>query len=357
MDELLQLMKALTEADGVPGYEREVRVKMNEYLESLSDEIVRDKLGGIAGKKIGDPAGPKVLIAGHMDEVGWMVTSITEKGFLRFQPLGGWWPHVLLAQRVRVKTAKGDVLGIVGSKPPHALTAEERNKVLQLKDMFIDVGAKSKEDAEEMGIAPGDPIVPMSEFTTMRGGELFVGKALDNRAGCAVAVEVLRRLQGEKHPNVVYSGATVQEEVGLRGAATLSNLVQPDVAFAIDVGLAYDTPGLDSHPTKCNVGEGPLLLLYDASMIPHVALRRLVQDTAKELGIRLQVDALPGGGTDGGKFHLTGVGCPTVAIGFATRYIHSHTAILSRSDFEQVVNLVTALVKKLDRETVEALQD
>jgi len=358
MDATLEMMKELSELDGPSGYEHEVRKKMNTYLAPLTDEVLRDRLGSIVGKKIGQADGPKILIAGHMDEVGWMVTGVTEKGFLRFSPLGGWWPNVMLSQRVRVQTTDGrSYVGIIGSKPPHILTREERDRVVPIKDMFIDIGASSKANVEEMGICPGDPITPVSDFMTMRNDELMVGKALDNRAGCAASVDVLRRLQGEVHPNVVYSGATVQEEVGSRGAMTLASLVQPDIAIAIDVGIAYDAPGLESHPASCNLGDGPLMLIFDATMIPHVGLRRMVVQTAKELGIKLQVDAIEGGGTDAANFHLNDAGCPSIALGFATRYIHSHTAILSRKDYDDVVTLVTALVKKLDKDTVRELQE
>lgn len=357
MSDIVKMMKELTEVDGVPGFEREVRAKMNDYLAPLSDEIVRDRLGGILGKKVGQADGPKVLVAGHLDEVGWMVTYITKKGFLKFQQLGGWWPNVMLSQKVRIKTRKGDYIGIIGSKAPHVLTPEERNKVVPMKEMFIDIGARDREHAEEMGIRPGDAIIPVSEFFEMRGGELWAAKALDNRAGCGVAVEVLRQLQNEDHPNVVYSGATVQEEVGTRGAQIMGALVQPDIAFAIDVGLAYDTPGFEVYPASCNLDEGPLMMIFDASMVPHVGLRNLVMDTAEELGIKLQTDALAGGGTDAAKFHLSGIGCPSIVIGFATRYIHSHTAVMSRKDFEQAAQLVTAVIKKLDKKTVEELHN
>lgn len=350
-----KMMKELTEIPGVPGFEREVRTKMEEYLRPVTDRILTDRLGSIIGMKAGDPNGPRILLAGHLDEIGFMITQITKKGFLHFQPLGGWWPHNLLSHRVTVRTRKGDYLGIVGSKAPHILTADERKKVLSPGDMFIDVGARNKEEAENMGIRPGDPVAPVSEFFTMRNGELWGGKALDNRAGCALAIEVLKRLGGEPHPNIVYSGATVQEEVGLRGATTVANLVQPDIAFALDVGIAYDSPGLESFSAKADIGEGPLLMLMDYTMIPHVGLRDLMIQTADELGIRLQYDALMQGGTDGGKFHLSGVGCPTVAIGFPARYIHSHNAIMSKSDFEQAAELLVAVIKKLDHKTVKSL--
>ncbi|MBA4494199.1 M42 family metallopeptidase [Paenactinomyces guangxiensis] len=355
MDSMAQMMKELTEIHGASGFESEVRRKMEEYLEPLTEEILKDRLGSVIARKTGDVNGPRVLIAGHLDEIGFMVTHITDQGFLRFQQLGGWWTHTLPSQRVMIKTRKGERLGIIGCKAPHVLTKEEQNKLIPLTQLFIDVGAGSREEVEEMGIRLGDPVTPLSDFFTMRNGELWGGKALDNRAGCALAVEVLKRLQGEDHPNIVFSGATVQEEVGLRGAATVANLVKPDIAFALDVGAAYDTPGFESYQAKADIGKGPLLMLMDFTMVPHIGLRDLVIDTADELEISLQYDALMQGGTDGGRFHLNGIGCPTVAIGFPTRYIHSHNSLMSRSDFEQAATLLTALIKKLDHDTVQKL--
>ncbi|MCG7409209.1 M42 family metallopeptidase [Paenibacillus sp. ACRRX] len=355
MDEMTLRMKTLTEVDGVPGHEGAVHNKMQEYLSPLSEELLKDRLGSLVGKKTGQEQGPKVLLAGHLDEIGFMVTQITPKGFLRFIQLGGWWPHNVLSQRVTVKTRKGDLLGIIGSKAPHVLEPAEREKVMKLKDMYIDIGAKDEADAKAMGVRPGDWIVPVSEFTTMRDGELWVGKALDNRAGCALAVEVLKRLQDEEHPNIVYAGATVQEEVGCRGAGPVAKLVEPDIAFALDVGIAYDTPGSESQHMTCNVGDGPLVLLFDATMIPHTGLRDLVMDTAEEIGINVQVDALAGGGTDADKFHTNGIGCPSLVVGFATRYIHSHNSIMSKADFDQAATLLTTVIKKLNWDKVNEL--
>lgn len=354
MDALQNLMEELVNAKGVPGNERGVRQVFQKHLEPLSEEILTDRIGGLAGKKTGDPDGPKILLAGHLDEIGFMVTYITEKGFLKFQPLGGWWAHNMLSHRVVVQSRKGEYLGVIGSKPPHALKVEERKKVMDIKDMFIDIGAKSRAEVEEMGIRPGDSVVPVSDFFTMQDGKIWGGKALDNRAGCALALEVLRQLKDEEHPNVVYGGATVQEEVGVRGAGTLAELVKPDIAFALDVGMAYDIPGFEGHPGEAAMGEGPLMFILDYTMIPHTGLRNLVMDTAEELEIPLQVDALMGGGTDGAKFHLHGIGCPTVVIGFPTRYVHSHNSLMSRHDFEQAARLLTAVIKKLDQNTLDS---
>lgn len=355
MDQLTQMMKRLSEVDGVPGFEKEVRAEMEGLLRPLSDEIMKDRLGSIVGVKRGQADGPRILVAGHMDEIGFIVSHVTPKGFIKFQQLGGWWPHSVLSQRVKIKTERGDVVGIVGAKAPHVITAEERGKVMKLEDMYIDIGASSPEEVREMGVYPGDPIVPAAEFFTMKEGRLWVGKALDNRSGCALAVEVLNRLQNESHPNVVYAGATVQEEVGLRGAATLAELVKPDIALAIDVGVSMDTPGLESLQIPCDMDKGPMVVLLDASMVPHPGLRNLVLNTARELQIPVQTEITMGGGTDGGRFHMNGIGCPSIALGFATRYIHTHSAIMSRRDFEQTAELVTEVIKRLSREKVEDL--
>jgi endoglucanase len=353
----LDIIQRLTEAGGVPGFEAPVRKLLTEYLEPLSDEVVRDHFGGVVGKRTGQPDGPKVLIAGHLDEIGLMVTHITDEGFIKFQTLGGWWSQVMLAQRVTIQTRKGDVVGIIGSKPPHILPAEERNKVVKIQDMFIDIGVSSKAEAEEAGVRPGDPIVPWSPFTPLANGKFFMGKALDNRLGCATAVEVLRELQGVDHPNVVYAGATAQEEVGLRGAQTLVQTVQPDIAFALDVGIAGDTPGIEKHEALSRCGQGPLLLLYDATMVPNPRLRDFVLDTARDCGIPVQVDVVPGGGTDAGRFQTHGSGVPSLAIGLPTRYIHSHAAVYHQDDFDHGVRLIVEVVKRLDWSAVRTIRE
>lgn len=355
MDHRLKMYEDLTCANGIPGFEEPVRKVMRKYLEPLSDEIITDNLGSIAGVKVGAPDGPRVMIAGHLDEVGWMVTQITEKGFLRIQPVGGWWSQVMLAQRVKVLTRKGELMGVVGSKPPHVLTPEERNKVVQIKDMFIDIAAASKEEAQEWGVRPGDPVVPHCDFTVMPNPRILMNKAWDNRAGCATAIMVLEELKGEPHPNVVYAVGNVQEEVGLRGAVTMSNLIEPDIGIALDVGLAVDVPGGGSE-YEGKMGGGPLVVIYDASMVPHQGLRNLVLDTAEELGIPVQHQHIPGGGTDAGRMHIWGRGVPSIAIGFATRYIHSHAALISRDDMENAAKLVAAVIKKLDAATVARLK-
>lgn len=355
MDHRLKMYEELTCVNGIPGYEEPVRQVMRKYLEPLSNEIITDNLGSVAGVKVGRQGGPRIMIAGHLDEVGWMVTQITEDGFLKLQPVGGWWSQVMLAQRVKVITRKGELMGVVGSKPPHILSPEERTKVVQIKDMFVDIAASSKQEAQEWGVRPGDPIVPHCDFTVMPNPKVLMNKAWDNRAGCATAIMVLEELKGDDHPNVVYAVGNVQEEVGLRGAVTMANTIEPDIAIALDVGLAVDVPG-GGKEIEGKMGGGPLVVIYDASMVPHQGLRNLVIDTAEELNISVQFQSIAGGGTDAGRMHLWGRGVPSIAIGFATRYIHSHAALINRDDMENAAKLVAAVIKKLDAATVAQLK-
>ncbi|GAA5529208.1 putative aminopeptidase YsdC [Herpetosiphon gulosus] len=355
MDERLALMKALTDASGVPGNEGPVRAVMAEALAPYG-ELINDQLGSVAARKAGPEGSPTILLAGHLDEVGFMVTRITDDGFIKFQTLGGWWELVMLAQRVQIETRNGPIAGLIGSKPPHVLSPEARKKLVEKKDMFIDIGASSAAEAREWGVRPGDSILPVCPFTPLHNSKIVMAKAWDNRFGCAAAVEVLHELANQSLPNTVVAGATVQEEVGLRGAATLANVVKPDIAFAIDVCIAGDTPGISKDEAQSKMGAGPVLLLMDSSVIPNPRLRDLVVDTAEELGIPYQFDTMPGGGTDAGRFHLNNAGVPSLALGVATRYIHTHASLLHRDDFDQVVTLLAAVVRKLDQATVDYIK-
>jgi len=355
MDRVLTLLTELTEAAGVPGQEHDVREVMKQHLSDIAT-IEVDHLGSLIAKRAGDSAGPRVMLASHLDEVGFMVNYITDEGYIKFLPLGGWWEQVMLAQRVLIKTSKGDIVGVIGSKPPHLLSTEDRSKPVLMKEMFIDIGVADQAEAKAAGVRPGDAIVPICPLTPMQNPKYVMAKAVDNRLGCAVIVEVMRRLEAEKHPNTVYGVATVQEEVGLRGAQTATAVVEPDIGFAIDVGIAGDVPGIAQEDARSKLGKGPLLLLLDASMVPHRGLRDLVVETAEQLGIPFQYDAIPKGGTDAGKIHMYGRGVPCLVIGFPTRYIHSHAALFHRDDFDAAVELLVAVLKRLDRQTVDKLQ-
>ncbi len=355
MDERLQMLKELTEVGGVPGFEYEVKEVIAKYLQGKA-ELSRDNLGSVIAKKVGSGTGPKIMLPGHMDEIGFMVSFITEQGYLKFVPLGGWWDQVMLAKRVIVRTDKGDVPGIIGSKPPHILPPDERKNVVEKKDMFIDIGAASREETEEVfGVRVGDPIVPDSSFQLMKNEKMMMSKAWDDRIGCALFIDVIRALQGTDHPNTVYGVGTVQEEVGLRGAKTTANVIEPDVCIAVEVGIAGDMPGVKEEDAPPKLGKGPILLVADASLVAHRQLRSLVVNTAKEAGIDLQYATMMGGGTDAGAVHVSGAGVPSVCLAVPARYIHTHTSIIHRDDYEATVKLVTEVVKRLDQNTVSGL--
>ena len=211
IDDTLKMFKELTDAKGIPGNEKEPRNVMKKYITPYADEVVYDNLGSLIAKKTG-MHGPKIMVAGHLDEIGFMVTKIDENGFIYFQTTGGWWSQVMLAQRVTIMGSKGDVTGVIGSKPPHILSPEARKKPVQIKDMFIDIGASSKEEAKSFGVKPGDSVVPYFEFTPLKNEKMLLAKAWDNRIGCAIAIEVLKQLQDSEHPNIVYGVGTFRKK-------------------------------------------------------------------------------------------------------------------------------------------------
>lgn len=353
MDKTDLLLEELTNAYGPPGHESAVAEIFKKNVARLA-KVSFDKMGSIIAERKGTAADPKIIVAGHLDEIGFMVTEITPNGFLKFLPLGGWWGHVALAQRVLVMVKKGPVLGVIGSTPPHILEPEARKKVLDVTDMYIDCGVRGKMDVtKKLGIGVGDVIVPDSKFTLMADNQMIMAKAIDNRFGCAAAIETLWCLEKQKHPNTVYAVGTVQEEVGCRGAGTAAWMIDPDLAIILDTGIARDTPGISGEP-KERVGNGPSILVFDGGMIPNVKLRHFVQATADRLKIKYHLSSIRGGTTDGSRIHMSRVGVPTVVIGPAVRYIHGHNAIMYRGDYEASVKLVVELIKKLDAKTVKS---
>lgn len=352
--ETLSLFKTLTELPGAPGNEHAVRKFMKSQLEKYADEIVQDGLGSIFGVKVGDENGPTVMVAGHMDEVGFMVTGITENGMIRFQTLGGWWSQVLLAQRVEIITDNGSVIGVIASIPPHLLEESQRSKPMDIKNMLIDVGADDREDVKRMGIKPGQQIVPICPFTPMANKKKIMAKAWDNRYGCGLAIELLKDLKGEKLPNVLYSGATVQEEVGLRGAQTAANLIKPDIFFALDASPANDMSGKKSEFGQ--LGKGALLRILDRSMVTHKGMREFILDTAESNNIPYQY-FVSQGGTDAGRVHMSNDGVPSAVVGICSRYIHTHASIIHVDDYAAARELLKKLVLACDQATVNAIRN
>ncbi len=352
----LGFLKELTEIVAPSGFEEPALRRVKEYAEKFADEVRQDKLGSLIFVKKGSSERPRVLVAGHIDEIGFIVTSITKEGYITFTNIGGWFDQVLLAQRVVVRGKKGEITGVIASKPPHLLSPEERQKVVTMKQMFIDVGATSKEEVEEMGIRVGDPIAPWSPFTISASGKTVMAKALDDRLGVFVTLEVLRYLRENNigHPNTLYAATTVQEEVGLRGASTASWVVDHDIAIAVDVDIAGDVPGIRPQDAPAKLGKGPSILAFDRSMIPNQRFKEFIIEVAEEEKIPYQLSVIPGGGTDAGRFHLYRSGRPSIVIGVPTRHIHSHVGIAHISDIENTVKLILGVVKRLDREKVES---
>lgn len=357
MDNTEKLLQEITEANGVSGYENEVRAIMTRELKKYATEVLYDKLGSVMGIKKGKSADTKVMVIGHMDEIGFMVKEITKEGYVKFLPLGGWWGHVALAQRMRIITSKGPVLGVVGSKPPHMLLEDEKKKVLEIKDMFIDVGVMAKTDiTKKLGIRVGDPIIPDSQFTILGNNRMYMSKAFDNRVACAIVLDVMRNLKGQSHPNTVQGAASVQEEVGCRGAATLAHVGEPDVCIVCDTGIALDMPP-DNFEKAERLGNGAAILVYDATMVPNIKLRDLVIKTADSKKIPYHLTYIERGGTDGSRIHISRMGVPSIVIGPPVRYIHSHNGILNRTDYDNTVKLITEVIKKLDKKTVRSLTE
>ncbi len=352
MDHTQGLLKELTEAHGVSGYEAEVRAIVRQHVETLG-VIEQDRIGSLVCRQ--GETGPRVMLAGHMDEVGFMVHYVTKEGFLKFHPLGGWWDQVLLGHQVIVKTHRGDIVGVIGAKPPHHLSAEERKKVVEKKDMYIDIGATSKEEVEEAGVRLGDPVVPMCAFQVLANGKSYMCKALDDRVGVALMIDTLRHFSSASGPNVLYGVATVMEEVGTRGAKTSVEVVDPDVAIILEVDICGDVPGIEPEESDVKLGGGPSLSLMDARMIPNLKLRDLVIETARDLDIPLQFVTMLGGATDGSQVHLHRIGVPTVVLGVPTRHIHSHAAIMHRDDYDRALRLLVGVIERLDAETVAGL--
>lgn len=326
---------------------------MRQELEKVSDRLLQDNLGSIFGVKDGQEDGPRIMVAGHMDEVGFMVTQITENGMIRFQPLGGWWNQVMLATRVDIVAGNRVIPGVIGSIPPHLLSDELRSKPMEIKNMLIDIGADDKDDALALGVRPGQQIVPFSPFTPMANDKKIMAKAWDNRYGCGLAIELLKELKDEKLPNQLFSGATVMEEVGLRGAQTAAAMIKPDLFFALDASPANDATGDKNEFGQ--LGKGTLLRILDKSMVTHRGMREFILDTAETHNIPYQY-FVSQGGTDAGRVHTANEGIPSSVIGICSRYIHTSSSIIHTDDYAAAKELLTKLVKATDRSTLETIK-
>ena len=352
----ISLLRELTEAFGISGYEDDV-IKILKSHFAVRAEIIRDRIGSIIAKKPGTSERPKIMFAAHMDEIGFLVQEITKEGFIKFLPIGGWWSGNLPGLRVKIKTKKEQLVpGVIGLKPIHEMTPEEQKKLPDLENMYIDVGAAKKfHPKEKLGIRPGDPIVPAAEFEQLANGDLFLAKAWDDRVGCALLLDLLDNLVATDHPNTVYLAGTVQEEVGLRGAKTSAFTIAPDIGFALDVSICRDTPGNNNDAVE-KLGAGVAILVYDRTMIPHSKLKEFVCELADQNNIPYHLTSIRGG-YDTGTIHLTNFGVPCLALGVPCRYVHSSGSIISLEDYENVLNLITLIVKNLNAEVLQQITE
>jgi tetrahedral aminopeptidase len=342
MADNFNLLKKISETPGAPGFEDKIRELVKSELAPLVDSLSTDNLGNLIAYKKGSN-GKKLMLAAHMDEIGFIISHIDENGFARFHPLGGFDPKTLTAQRV-IAHGRKDIVGVMGSKPIHIMSAEERTKAVKIEDFFIDFGMSKDELAHCISI--GDSVTRERELIEM--GSTYNGKSLDNRISVYVLIEALRLLKGQKHSYDIYAVFTTQEEVGLRGAhgATLS--IQPDVAIAVDTTIAYDVPGSSPHEQVTKLGAGPAIKIMDSSVIAHRGLVEFMKKTAESKNIGWQPEILPAGGTDTAVLQkLVKGGAKAGAVSIPTRHIHQVIETVSKRDVEDAIILVAALIEDM----------
>ena len=356
-DETLQLLQALADAPGPSGFEEPVRKIMVERMKPLAEKLSYDGLGSVIA--VQGTSGPRIMVDAHMDELGGMVRRVSNDGYLTMQMLGGWLDQALVDQRWTIIGSKGPVRAITGIRDIHIVPQEERTKVYPRESIFLDVGAKNAAEVAALGLEPGDPVVPDAPFAVMNGkiDQNYLGKGWDDRVGCAVVIEAMKKLAHAPHPNQIFWVATVQEEIGLRGAHTSSDLVKPEIGIAIEGGVTRDAPKSERKKRRNCWAAGPAIFLYDSSALPNLKFVSLIKQTAKEKAIPLQSDLIQGYGDDSAEIQKSNGGAPTVNMVVPVRYTHSHNGIMNRGDFDKMVDLLVAVLQKLDAKTVANLRD
>lgn len=355
MYDRIEFLRELTDAPGPSGYEGPVSKIMEKRLASHCT-FRKDRLGSLIARKTGIDDGPKIMLAGHMDEPAFLIRHVTDKGFLRFIQLTGWWPQRTIGQVVDVLAPSGPIPGIIDCKNEMRMRPEERQKPFLLDDLYIDVGAKNAEQVYEWGIRPGITVIPSTKFTIMANGSRYMAKGWDDRVGCGMAADTILELDKRAHKNIVYAVGTVQEELGSRGAQTAGTAIKPDVGIALDVSVATDTPSLEGDDiVPIVLGKGPTIDIYEHNFMPDPALVELTLRTAQEEKIPIQYNVVAAGGTDAHPINLIGEGIPCLVIGMPTRYVHAMAGVIDADDFDMAVRLLAAVVAKLDSTTVKTL--
>lgn len=355
-DQTTQLLQLLSDAPGPPGFEEPVRKIMVERMAPLADRLSYDGLGSVIATQ--GSSGPRIMIDAHMDELGAVVRRVTPDGYLTMQMLGGWLDEALVDQRWIILGFKGPVRATSGLRDAHLAGSDERAKLINTRDaIFLDIGARNAEEARQLGVAPGDPVVPDAPFTILNGTQNYMGKAWDDRVGCAILLEVMRRFAHGPHPNQLVYAATVQEEIGLRGAHTAAEVVKPDVGIALEAGVTRDVPGVRPDEAQEVLGGGPGIFLFNSSQLPNRKFVALARQTAREKSIPLQEELIVGYGDDAAEIQKSNGGAPTITLVVPTRYTHGHNGVINRADYDRTVELLVALLQRLDAATVKQLRD
>ncbi len=348
----VQMMEDFVQADGISSNEKEVSRVMRRYVEPSVDAVKYDGLGSVAFYKKGTED-LTVMLAGHIDEIGFLIKQIDEDGYIFLHPVGGWWPHVLLGSLLTITTEEGNkFIGVVGSQAPHGMKPEVRKKVMELKDVFLDIGITSKQAVLDLGIQIGDMVTPRSEFVTLANPDFMAAKAWDDRIGALIVAQVMRNLKDKQPKATIVGVGTVQEEVGLRGAKTSAYMVKPDLAITLDVTIADDTPKGDK---RIKMGKGITLEVGDASHFGHKGLLSHLKQLSQEMGFDVQLELLLAGGTDSGEIHKSMDGVVAVTVSIPSRYIHSHYAIVHKKDVADTIALLTAFCESIDVETFQRI--
>jgi endoglucanase len=354
-DRTVELLQKLSDAPGPPGFEEPIRRIILDFIRPHADSIQFDGLGSIIAKQ--GAQGPRVMVDAHMDELGGMVRRITPKGLLTMQMLGGWLDQALVDQRWIIVGSKGPVHAVTGIRDIHVVPPEERTRVYPRDSLFLDVGAKDEAEVLAMGVSPGDPVVPDSPFTVLNGSDNYLGKGWDDRVGCGVVVEAMRRMASLAHPNQIFWAITTQEEIGLRGAHTAVEVVRPEVGIAIEGDITGDVFPGHAEETQVKLGAGPGIFLYDSSALPNRSFIQFVKQAAAAKNLPLQSDLVQGYGDDSAEIQKSLGGVPTVNLVVPVRYTHSHNGIMNRRDFDQMVELLVAMLQKLDAAAVAKIRD
>lgn len=355
-DDTTQLLKLLTEASGPPGYEDPVRKIMTEEMSPLAEGLSYDGVGSVIATQ--GKSGPRVMVDAHLDELGAMVRHITPEGFITVQTLGYWLDEALVGQRWTIEGSKGRVQAVSGLRDAHLVADADLGKLLDTHDtMFLDVGAKSDEEVRQMGIRPGDPIVPDSSFAILNGTKNYVGKAFDDRVGCALMIDMMKRVAHGAHPNQIFYVGTVQEETNSRGAHASTDLVKPDVAIVLEVGITHDTPVSKPDEAQEVLGGGPGIFLFNSSEQPNRKFVALARETARQKSIPLQDELVLNYGDDAAEIQKANGGVPTITLVVPTRYTHAHNGIINRDDYDRMLELLIALIQRLDARTVKQIRD